>query len=1329
MKRAQQQRTRAFWVLPAAAAVFLLALWIRWLEAPLVAVGTLLAAIAIMASLGSRAARGSVAGSAVLGAAFVLAAVEQRSLSAVRSAWQRWSQQAAAAALADLENDVRREVAELERVARLALELAAGRLDASERFEVLARAVARVDRRSVSLDSAGQLLAWGGTPRVAARAGTHPVGIVQNPFYTVIQVAAVAPPFFAVAGSVLHAEPPAERFVTALDRASSRGKPLRRWWYFTPPFPDTGWVVLALGPDQLLGVRPEIASRGEVEETLAERARARVSLFLALALALLLGAFWRTEARTVPRLGSLIGALTVVAIVPLNAFSNFGPWFDPGVYFTPLGGPFTGNVAALALSGAIALLGLLGLLKRIGVSRRRWVAGLVVLTIAGLGPFLMRDLARGIMVPLRGASTTLWVAWEIALFLAGATLLLAGARAGRDLLGQWRGISPLLAPALALGGSLLAPVLFQPPGRWPPWYPIIWILTMGSLALSRRSRLLTLTAAFVAACGSTILVWGAVVRRNVQLAQSDVARLANPDPALQDLVVHFAEKLAVTRALEREALLRQLVTSPLSAAGHAMEVASWSPGSAEPATRLRISRLHPPDSALADLVERARAEGSLVLAEIPSEQGLLTAAAVSTDSAGAVATVTVAPHTLLIPPRDPFGVMLGLTEPLVELPYELSISKADPSATETRAQWVRTRNEFHGDWIVRLAGDTMRAHAEVVLRDLDALIPRGALLVFLDMAMLALLWSLVAAADGALGRWLRQRAKRWRSSYRARLTLTLFGFFVVPAAVFALWSYYRLNRADRETRTVLVQETLRNVVSQPEVRLEDLSERIGLPLLQYRGTKLVSGSDSLYTVLAPLGQTLPPPVALALGPSGEAAATSLTTAPGQSILVGYRAYNDATGAEVLAAPVRLDDRLLDRERRDIAVLVSFVTLLGALAALILSGVAARELERPVGALRQAALRLATGGRIGEPAQRPAFEFAPVFEAFRKMDNELWHSRKALEDAKLRTEAVLRRVASGVAAYDESGDLILANPRMERILGRTLASGSGIESVGVAELVERVVGFLGGAAEEERFDIEVGHRQLRGNLLRLEQGGVVLTLDDVTELARAERVLAWGEMARQVAHEVKNPLTPIRLGVQHLLRAHRDRRVDFDRLLQVNATRILREIDRLDEIARAFSRYGMVPREQGAAVGVEIAAVIGDAVELEQLGGGEVEWRFSSADRVQVLAREAELREVLVNVLENARQAGARRVDIELERDADRVTVLVRDDGQGIPREQLSRIFEPRFSTKSSGSGLGLAISRALISSWGGNIEVTSRPGGGTEVRIVLSIARSTDRVS
>jgi nitrogen fixation/metabolism regulation signal transduction histidine kinase len=280
---------------------------------------------------------------------------------------------------------------------------------------------------------------------------------------------------------------------------------------------------------------------------------------------------------------------------------------------------------------------------------------------------------------------------------------------------------------------------------------------------------------------------------------------------------------------------------------------------------------------------------------------------------------------------------------------------------------------------------------------------------------------------------------------------------------------------------------------------------------------------------------------------------------------------------------------------------------------------------------------------------------------------------------------------------------------------------------IAAVVER---FLMSAADDEQFELSLAHQQLRGTVTRLSRGGAVITVDDVTELARAQRVLAWGEMARQVAHEIKNPLTPIRLGVQHLRRARADARVDFDRVLEHNVNQILGEIDRLDEIARAFSRYGAAPEERGQTAAVDVAGIVREVVSLERMGEETgLEWREEGVDvPIHALARADELKEVLLNVLENARHAHAKTVSVAvglspIDAPARRVLIMVRDDGHGIPADVLPRIFEPHFSTRTSGSGLGLAISRQLVESWGGEITVESGNGNGTTVEITLDQPR------
>jgi nitrogen fixation/metabolism regulation signal transduction histidine kinase len=238
------------------------------------------------------------------------------------------------------------------------------------------------------------------------------------------------------------------------------------------------------------------------------------------------------------------------------------------------------------------------------------------------------------------------------------------------------------------------------------------------------------------------------------------------------------------------------------------------------------------------------------------------------------------------------------------------------------------------------------------------------------------------------------------------------------------------------------------------------------------------------------------------------------------------------------------------------------------------------------------------------------------------------------------------------------------------------------------------------------------------------------MDDVTDELRAERVLAWGEMARQVAHEVKNPLTPIKLSIQHVRRAWDDGHPEFEAILIRNADAMLSEIDRLAGIAQSFSRFG-APGENVAPLSeVSVADVIGEVMAL--YGGPDARVRFGEdvePGLPSVVARGPELKEVLVNLLENARLAGATKVTIQARGGEEGgAVVAVVDDGSGIPAEVLPHIFEPKFSTRSTGTGLGLAIVQRLVTSWGGSVEVESEPGVGTAVAVSLRLWAEHDPV-
>jgi signal transduction histidine kinase len=1200
-------------------------------------------------------------------------------------------------------------------------------------------AFARLDDLTGQRPSQGVVLytrdsafAWAGAlhaPVDPLREGTS---LTATPFYLALQVTTRRGDMQAVAVTLIDAAPPGDRLAGTLAKPIAADAGLARFAFSPPADSDTGPDVLryAIGGRRVFDVRAVPLMQGEVLQHITETVRARAGLVFLLALACFIIGVWRGTRFMSQRAAALAVGLACTALVPLSQYSNLTRLFDPSVYFTAEGGPLTGNAGALAATSALVLLGVLGVYRRHVNRLSPWTAAFAILLVAGLGPFLLRDLARGIQPPVHGVDARLWLIWEIPLFLAAAAVLLAGTAAGVAVLGPRRGAAPWMAPAVAALASIIAPVVWDAPGRWPWWYTILWIVAIALLALSRRTRFVILSAAAVAAFGATTLVWGRTARGRVEAAERDLSSLSQPDSVGVTLLQRFGLALANDEApTTRQSLLQHYVSSDVAAAGNPVALSAW-PTDSGPVAEFQTADIPQPREDIARIVAHARQTGMAIIEPVPTDTAVELVMA-APGAVGGVTAVVLGPKSRLFQ-IDPFARLLGLeADPDIEPPYTVRLRGGILRRSDTSAiSWRRDEgSELHGDWIVPTGRAAASAHVEVELRPLDALIQRGALIVLLDLAIVGLLWLASVVADGGAGRWFRARGRRWGRSFRTRLTLALFAFFVIPALAFAISSYRQLASDATQSRALVVSEALRALPTSPEVplALEQESDRIDTPLLLYRGGELHDASDPLYDDLAPIGRFLPPPVEVTLAVRGEESVTEAEPVDGTRALFGYRLLTSSESPTlVVAAPARAPDVPLGRRRRDRGILVLFATAVGALAALWLSGVAARQLAQPIGTLRAAALSLAAGTRTPPLEGEPTVEFTPVFTAFRRMAEDLNASRTALEEAQRRTAAVLRNVASGVVAVDLDGRVALANPRAESLLGGRLPPGTPLHAAAPPAIGPLVDRFIASDRDEEDFEVSLDQQQLRGTLTRLARGGAVLTLDDVTELARAQRVLAWGEMARQVAHEIKNPLTPIRLGVQHLRRARADTRVDFDRVLEQNVNQILTEIDRLDEIARAFSRYGAAPGERPRAASIDVASVVREVVSLEQMGEDTgVDWSERGVDEpVYALARADELKEVLLNVLENARHARARRVAVDVSARGDGptpVTIVVRDDGHGIPADILPRIFEPHFSTRTSGSGLGLAISRQLVEGWGGSVAVESAAGQGTTVTLALRV--------
>ena len=1095
--------------------------------------------------------------------------------------------------------------------------------DAVAAFAALETMRGGAPARSVALARGGALVAWSGHYLAPVDSLPGPVGVVANEFYLMLYAIAGRGADRAIAATLVHAEPPAQALTEALDETIAAGYNVAGFAYRGAGFAgDSGAVVHAAGVP-VLSVQAIALGAPELRQRAAESGRERGIATLALALVLFLGVTWRSG-RLTERYSALGISLALIGIVPLVALSNRSALFNPSFFYVAAGGPLTASVGALALAAAVVLVGVLATQRAQLFPRARWRAAIVITTVAVLGPFLLTTISRGIRFPSNGASIVLWLAWETAVFLTAVVVLFAGIAAGEAALGERRGLPAWVAPFVAAASTAMAPLVVEARGGLPQWYTLLWAVAIVCIALARRTRASLWTAATVAAFGAATLVWSETVKARVILAEQDVAALSRADSSSSDLVRRFPSQLDSNRAPRtRVELLARYAGSDLASSDYPVNITSWSPRG-EIMADLRVG-IGPGRARGIEYFAREAADAMRpVLTHVPAEPGMLTVLAVP-HADHSVTTVVVATRTRLVV-SDPFPTITGLSRSRDEggtAPYSLQLAPAGMSQyIATAAQWTRRNEELHGDWFLPPAGGrVLHVHARVPLTGYAALATRGGLIVCFNLGLLGFLWLLLVVADGGAMRWARERGGTWLRSYRARLSVSLFAAFVFPALAFAAWSYQRLQDDDAQTRGLLVRETLRGVASTQGAGLDSLSARFDTPLFLFANGVLIATSDPLFDALAPIGRLLPSAAARALLQGDDGFATAELMIGGEPMRFGFRVLADSATSTnlVLGAPARTAELALDPRRRDLAFLVLFATVVGALGALWISGLAGQTFSRPIGELRAGALALAAGDREPQLAGNPPPEFVPVFNAFRQMAR----------------------------------------------------------------------------------DLEAGRARD----------------------AQAQRVLAWGEMARQVAHEIKNPLTPMRLGVQHLQRAKDDPRVDFRRIFDENAIRLLEEIDRLDEIARAFSKYGAAPDAQPPTQPMDVTEAVRDVIRLEQLGADGVTWEAHGVEApVLALARPTELRDVLLNLLENARLANARHVQARVESHEGRIMVSVRDDGYGIAPELLSRVFEPHFSTRTSGSGLGLAISRRLIEGWGGSIAVESERGGdhrGTTLTISL----------
>jgi two-component system nitrogen regulation sensor histidine kinase NtrY len=265
--------------------------------------------------------------------------------------------------------------------------------------------------------------------------------------------------------------------------------------------------------------------------------------------------------------------------------------------------------------------------------------------------------------------------------------------------------------------------------------------------------------------------------------------------------------------------------------------------------------------------------------------------------------------------------------------------------------------------------------------------------------------------------------------------------------------------------------------------------------------------------------------------------------------------------------------------------------------------------------------------------------------------------------------------------------------------------------------------------EKEVRIQVGERRilLRIFITSLQYAenfmGTLVVFDDLTEIARAQKTLAWQEVARRIAHEIKNPLTPIKLSTEHMIKKWLNRDEDFGKVFDRSTRTIIKEVESLKRLVDEFSRFGKMPEIKKAPV--LLFPIIESAVNLYKDYKGLKIHLSAKGDAVPVELDEEQFKRVLINIVDNAIQAmqNQGRIDIMVQYDvlSNRVYVDIADNGPGIREEDREKLFLPYFSTRRDGTGLGLAIASRVVTEHRGYIRVMDNRPSGTIFRIELPI--------
>ena len=415
---------------------------------------------------------------------------------------------------------------------------------------------------------------------------------------------------------------------------------------------------------------------------------------------------------------------------------------------------------------------------------------------------------------------------------------------------------------------------------------------------------------------------------------------------------------------------------------------------------------------------------------------------------------------------------------------------------------------------------------------------------------------------------------------------------------------------------------------------------------------------------------------------------------------------------------------------------------------------ANQLVAPIRRLIGAANVVSTGNlHVRVPVHRSEGDLAQLGETFNRMTQELrtqrddiMRARDLIDSRRRFTEAVLAGASAGVIGVDGNGCVSILNRSAEKLIGRTEPEALGRPLTEVfPELADFMAAARSGARTQDQVTITRSGRE-RNLSVRItsEQSGesdhgYVVTLDDITELVAAQRTSAWADVARRIAHEIKNPLTPIQLSAERIRRKYGNM-IGEDRAVFDQCTNtIVRQVDDIRRMVDEFSRFARMPKPVIAAE--DVADTVRQAVFLMRVGNAEMDIDADIAEDPMPAKFDRRLiSQALTNLIKNAAEAigavspaelGKGTIRVVAGRDGGDIVIDVVDNGIGLPKENRNRLLEPYVTTREKGTGLGLAIVGRIVEDHGGSIDLRDAadkiPGQrGAWVRVRFAAAGHTN---